>query len=477
MSVTLPDSLVHLGDGVFESCTELTEIDIPNGIVTISDGSFYDCTSLARVRFPAGLQVIEAIAFEHCSALPEVTFPETLQSIGFWSFGRCRSLKFVWLPDSLVELGQGAFTESGVTSFSIRGTIPVLDLPFTTFDSEYTSSLAEVHIRGPLGSAICSVVDDIDPLSLDWFVTVSSQVSAQFICTNVPYTVEPDETIRPSPPQTNNIPRTQPASRSPTPAPTPLNTLPPNAPEQEFKIEDTKYFNVDDIKTADKIPVLDGSGVISGEDNDKSPVELRFTSVVVAPGAKITADNVTVESFLELRDSAVLEPNPLDKIQLKSDVTLKFSGNTPETLPRFDLGIIGSDYAVVPSTIEIVIADSPGEVPDQQHQLIVKGRTLGNCDEWKVKLTGLPNSLEGRCEIVTSPGAKLAAIDDEIGLFLVKKQGNDNNDDELDVGLIVGIVIAAVVVIVAVAVGVVIFLKKRKGKVEAASTPEVDKPS
>jgi hypothetical protein len=223
-----------------------------------------------------------------------------------------------------------------------------------------------------------------------------------------------------------------------------------------------------EIASAETMPVLEGSGLVYGQDGDLR-AELTFTSVVIAAGAHITAEEVTVENSLELRNSAVLEPQTADKIQLRSGIALKFSGQDPGTLPRLDLGAIGSEHDVVPSTIEISITELPNEIGEQ---LIVQGRRLGNCEEWKAMLIGLPDSIEGSCKIINSPWSKVAlGLDDEIGLFLVKKKGNDDGDDESNVGLIVGITVGALVVVM-VAIGAFIFLRKKKAeRIEVVGCP------
>jgi hypothetical protein len=115
----------------------------------------------------------------------------------------------------------------------------------------------------------------------------------------------------------------------------------------------------------------------------------------------------------------------------------------------------------VPSSIVISIASWRDDDP---HRLLVKGVTLGNCEAWKEKLSRLPESLEGSCEVINPGGARrIAAVPQEVGLFLVTKKPNgDGGDDGPNVGLIVGIVIAAVVV-VAVVVAVVVICVVKKG--------------
>ena len=56
-------------------------ITIPDYVTSIADGVFSNYKDLKHVKFPAGLKSIGARAFQGCSALNNVVLPEQLQSI------------------------------------------------------------------------------------------------------------------------------------------------------------------------------------------------------------------------------------------------------------------------------------------------------------------------------------------------------------------------------------------------------------
>ena len=123
-SITLPKSLIKIGDQVFGSCEQLmnvyyngtiedwckidfsssdsnpmryaehfymldenneyyevTEIEIPSTIVRIKTYQFYGFDNLRNVTIPEGVKVIEANAFNSCTKLSTITLPSTLRSI------------------------------------------------------------------------------------------------------------------------------------------------------------------------------------------------------------------------------------------------------------------------------------------------------------------------------------------------------------------------------------------------------------
>ena len=58
VSISLPTSLVSLGEEAFRGCKSLTSIELPYGLTEIKDMTFYVCTSLQSVTLPHSVRVI-----------------------------------------------------------------------------------------------------------------------------------------------------------------------------------------------------------------------------------------------------------------------------------------------------------------------------------------------------------------------------------------------------------------------------------
>ena len=71
-SISLPVSLLTIGDDAFEKCTSLTEIKIPVAVTSIGSDAFYECSMLTRVELSAALKKIGGSAFQKCPMLREV---------------------------------------------------------------------------------------------------------------------------------------------------------------------------------------------------------------------------------------------------------------------------------------------------------------------------------------------------------------------------------------------------------------------
>ena len=62
-SIVLPENITTLGEGVFENCKKLKNVEINNNITTISKKTFLNCSSLEKFILPDNVYVIEANAF------------------------------------------------------------------------------------------------------------------------------------------------------------------------------------------------------------------------------------------------------------------------------------------------------------------------------------------------------------------------------------------------------------------------------
>ncbi len=72
--VTLPDSVIYLGDRAFYECNFLKEVRLPAGIKEIGSEMFYNCWHLEQIVLPEKVEKIGEKAFNGCSALMSVYF-------------------------------------------------------------------------------------------------------------------------------------------------------------------------------------------------------------------------------------------------------------------------------------------------------------------------------------------------------------------------------------------------------------------
>ena len=94
-SVSLPNTLTHIGDGSFSGCTNLEEIIIPNSVEYIGDSAFKNCSKLKSIKIPSHISSLSYSTFENCSALSTVYW-DVISSIGKDAFSGCSALTDIW---------------------------------------------------------------------------------------------------------------------------------------------------------------------------------------------------------------------------------------------------------------------------------------------------------------------------------------------------------------------------------------------
>jgi hypothetical protein len=120
-SVTIPDSVTNIGNGVFSLCGSLSSVTTGDGVTVIDDYAFQSCSNLASLRLGNRVTSIGAGAFEHCTNLTTVTIPNSVVNLGSDSFWDCSKLTNLNLGNNLTNIADAAFYKC----YSLTGvTIP-----------------------------------------------------------------------------------------------------------------------------------------------------------------------------------------------------------------------------------------------------------------------------------------------------------------------------------------------------------------
>lgn len=123
-SVTLPNSVAVIGEGVFKGCKNLVSVNIPSFVVSIGKAAFWGCSGLTELEIPDTVQKIEKDTFWGCSGLKNITIPDSVESIGEWAFAGCKSLTSITLPSSIESMEPYLFQDcERLTDITIPGTV------------------------------------------------------------------------------------------------------------------------------------------------------------------------------------------------------------------------------------------------------------------------------------------------------------------------------------------------------------------
>ncbi len=98
-----------IADNAFKNCTTLTSVTIPGSVMLIGNSAFYGCNSLISVTIQDGVTSIDDRAFFMCSNLTSVTIPGSVTLIGRDAFLGCSSISSITIPDSVTNIGTCAF--------------------------------------------------------------------------------------------------------------------------------------------------------------------------------------------------------------------------------------------------------------------------------------------------------------------------------------------------------------------------------
>lgn len=107
-SLTVPDSVTHIGNSAFSGFSSLKNLTIPNSVTHIGDYAFEDCISLETLTIPTSVTHIGDYAFSACRSLKSLRIPPSVTHIGNSAFHSCSSLQSLAIPNS-AHLGIAAF--------------------------------------------------------------------------------------------------------------------------------------------------------------------------------------------------------------------------------------------------------------------------------------------------------------------------------------------------------------------------------
>lgn len=120
-SITIPNTLIKIGNNAFARCIKLNSITIHNGLTTIKSGAFFRCKSLTEIRIPNSVVEMGAGVFYSCENLTSIIISNNVIKIGKDTFAECTKLSSITIPNSVSDISLDAFNGcENLTSINVE---------------------------------------------------------------------------------------------------------------------------------------------------------------------------------------------------------------------------------------------------------------------------------------------------------------------------------------------------------------------
>ena len=127
-SITIPDSVISIGENVFYGCNSLQYTQYDNAYYLGNENNPYMVlvnakdTAITSCIINENTKIICGMAFNNCDLLESIKLPDGLVSIGDTAFYNCYSLTNILIPGSVISVGEWAFWDCTQLTVYFTGT-------------------------------------------------------------------------------------------------------------------------------------------------------------------------------------------------------------------------------------------------------------------------------------------------------------------------------------------------------------------
>ena len=102
-SVTIPESVIEIGEEAFMDCTDLKEVNFAGSTAYLGERAFKNCTGLTEMYVPASGILYDG-TFAGCTKLAGVALEYGNMYVEEGAFTGCTSLEYIYLPASIEQI-------------------------------------------------------------------------------------------------------------------------------------------------------------------------------------------------------------------------------------------------------------------------------------------------------------------------------------------------------------------------------------
>lgn len=110
-SITVPDSVLSIGEHAFSYCDNLEKVVLPNGLEKIEDDLFEGSKNLKNIDIPKSVKHIGKYSFQS-TGIVSAYIPDGVKTIDEGAFNLCGNLTELYIPDSVTYIAPFAFTNN-----------------------------------------------------------------------------------------------------------------------------------------------------------------------------------------------------------------------------------------------------------------------------------------------------------------------------------------------------------------------------
>ncbi len=103
--------VTEIGNSAFSANFDLKTVTMPDTLLKIGDSAFYQCNNVTSFDLGTSVESIGDLAFFVSSSLKSIVLPNSLKTIGERAFDNCKLITLT-LPSGLINVGKRAFLSS-----------------------------------------------------------------------------------------------------------------------------------------------------------------------------------------------------------------------------------------------------------------------------------------------------------------------------------------------------------------------------